>query len=291
MIQSMTGYGRVSKTLNNLNITIELRSLNSKFLDVRLRLPNNYRSKEIEIRKILMDRCERGKLELNLDVQSLSGDDGFNLNKPLFKRYIKELSTLSEELGIESGDLVQSVLRIPNMVNAETSTVSDENWTTVQNLINECIANFQDFRKQEGVALEKDLVNHIHGIKNLLPTVEPHELERIAKLRQRLHGNLQEYLGRENVDENRFEQEILFYLEKMDINEEKVRLSQHCDYFLKELEKKNTQKGRKLSFIAQEIGREINTLGAKAYSHEIQRIVVMMKDELEKIKEQISNIL
>jgi uncharacterized protein (TIGR00255 family) len=234
---------------------------------------------------------QRGKVDLNIELKSLQGDDDFGLNKQLFRRYYKELSDLGKELGIEQGDLYQAILRIPNVVSSGLESIDEEEWKALLDTLNEALENFKNFRLSEGEALEKDLKGRVISIIELLEQVAPYEVERVEKLRTRLHQNLEDYLGKDNVDENRFEQEILFYLEKMDINEEKVRLEQHCRYFLEELDKKASSKGRKLSFIGQEIGREINTLGAKAYSSEIQRLVVTMKDDLEKIKEQIANIV
>jgi len=289
MLLSMTGYGRASLDYNDKVITAEIRSLNSKYTDIRLKLPQNYREKEAELRKIITDRSERGKIDFTLEIMSPHGDEEYSLNVPLFKKYHAELSKLSNELGIHEGDMLQSILRLPNVVATGNQVIDDEEWTSILKTINEAFDKFNQFREAEGQAMEEDLRLRINTIENLLSQIDPFEAERVTKLRQRLYQNLEEYLGKENIDENRFEQEIMFYLEKIDITEEKVRLSQHCKYFIEELDKDISIKGRKLSFISQEIGREINTMGAKAYSHDIQRVVVGMKDELEKIKEQIAN--
>lgn len=285
----MTGYGRVSEVYQEKIITVEVRSLNSKFTDLRVKMPQNYREKEPEIRRMLTEYAERGKLDFALDIKSLQGDDAYSLNIPLFRRYHQELSKLCGELDIPQGDILQSILRLPNVVNTEADFVEEEEWAAVLRVIGETLTKFQQFRQDEGRALEGDLRIRIANIQGALAILDPFEEERIVKLRQRLHQNLEEYLGKEKIDESRFEQEILFYLEKIDITEEKVRLGQHCSYFIEELDRQVAQKGRKLSFISQEMGREINTLGAKAYSSEIQRLVVNMKDELEKIKEQVAN--
>ena len=289
MLLSMTGYGRVSHSFGEKTINIEIRSLNSKYTDIRLKIPQNYKEKETEFRKTLMERIQRGKIELALDVKSLQGDDGYGLNASLFKKYFKELKALNTELGIENGDLLQSILRLPNVVATAEEEIDPDEWKLVRKVLDEAMEKFDHFRKEEGKAMESDLIKRVKNISQLLKEIDPYEKERTDNLRQRLHQKLEEHLGKDKIDENRFEQEILFYLEKFDITEEKVRLAQHCKYFLEELAKKVTIKGRKLSFISQEIGREINTLGAKAYSSVIQRLVVEMKDELEKIKEQVAN--
>lgn len=289
MLLSMTGYGRASQNHKDKVVSVEIRSLNSKYTDLRLKMPQNYREKEADLRKLITDRVERGKIDFTLEINSPHGDEEYSLNIPLFKKYHAELSKLSTELEIPQGDLIQSILKLPNVVSAEEKSLDEEEWTTILLTINAAFHKFGQFREAEGGALEKDLRTRIHSIENLLAQMDPFEAERVTKLRQRLYQNLEEYLGKDKIDENRFEQEIMFYLEKIDINEEKVRLSQHCKYFIEELDKDTSIKGRKLSFISQEIGREINTMGAKAYSHDIQRIVVGMKDELEKIKEQVAN--
>ena len=287
----MTGYGRVSRNYRDKTIIVEIRSLNSKFTDLRLKAPQHYKEKEPDIRKILTERLERGKIDFTLELNSSTGEDGFALNIPLFKRYVTELRQLSAELKVETGDLLQAVLRLPNVVATANDEIEEQEWENVYSAIKEAIEQFEQFRASEGKVLQEELRSRIVLIQENLERVGPLEGERVVRMRQRLHQNLEESLGKEKIDENRFEQEIIHYLEKLDITEEKVRLAQHCKYFIEELTQPGTQKGRKLSFISQEIGREINTLGAKAYSSEIQRLVVVMKDELEKIKEQVANCL
>lgn len=287
----MTGYGRVSRNYLDKTIIVEIRSLNSKFTDLRLKAPQHYKEKEPDIRKILTERLERGKIDFTLEINSSTGEDGFALNIPLFKRYVVELRQLSAELKVETGDLLQAVLRLPNVVATANDEIEEKEWENVYSAIKEAIEQFEQFRTSEGNVLKEELRSRIVLIQENLEKVGPLEGERVVRMRQRLHQNLEESLGKEKIDENRFEQEIIHYLEKLDITEEKVRLAQHCKYFIEELSQPGTQKGRKLSFISQEIGREINTLGAKAYSSEIQRLVVVMKDELEKIKEQVANCL
>ena len=291
MLLSMTGYGRAIQYYKDKTITIEVRSLNSKFTDLRFRLPQNYKEKEAELRKMVLSKAERGKIDISIDIKSKSGDETFSLNTVLFTKYYKELTALADELAMDKGDLMQAILKLPNVIISGEETLNEAEWKAIQETVSKATDNFMRFRATEGEAMKKDFVLRINNIVEGLSLLAPFELERITKLRQRLSKNLEEFLGKENVDENRFEQEVLFYLEKIDITEEKVRLEQHCKFFLQQLEEQVAQKGRKLSFIAQEMGREINTLGAKAYSSDIQRIVVKMKDNLEKIKEQVANIV
>ncbi len=291
MLLSMTGYGRAVQTWQDKTYAVELRALNSKFTDMRLKCPQNLREKENDLRKMVMDYAQRGKFEMSIDVTSIQGDDQFGLNVPLFKKYFAALRELSDELGFQDDNIMSAILRIPNVAASQDGDMSDEEWQVLQDTVNEALDNFQAFRLQEGAATGKDLEQRIGIITDMLDQVAPHEADRIAAVRDRLYRRIEEHLGKEKIDSNRYEQEVLFYLEKMDINEEKMRLAQHCGYFLEVLGGKEDSKGRKLNFISQEIGREINTLGAKAYSSDIQRLVVCMKDELEKIKEQIANIV
>lgn len=289
MLLSMTGFGRGTNSLGDKTITIEVRSLNSKFTDIRFKCPSTYREKEPFLRKLITDYAERGKLDVTIDVKSLTGDDDFGLNAPLFKKYYTELSKIHKEMGVEPGDLTQAILRIQNVIASPDARMSEEEWAIVQSTMQVALKDFDVFRKSEGKAMEDDLRKRIVNISEALNNLDPYETGRIDKLKARLRQNLEDFLGKDNIDENRFEQEIIFYLEKIDINEEKQRLGQHLVYFIEELDNKDSLKGRKLSFISQEMGREINTLGAKAYSSDIQKLVVFMKDELEKIKEQVAN--
>lgn len=287
----MTGYGRAKLPYREKVISVEIRSLNSKYTDLRIKYPQNYREKEVELRKMVSNYAQRGKIDITIEVKSEQGDEAFGLNKPLFRRYYQELDGMASELGLPKGDMLQAILRIPNVISSDGDQMDEEEWKTLVNTMNEALKNFGQYREDEGQAMETDLRSRIANILELLGQLDPHESERVTRLRQRLNQNLEEYLGKDKIDENRFEQEILFYLEKIDITEEKVRLDQHCKYFLQQLDKKVSSKGRKLNFISQEMGREINTMGAKAYSANIQRLVVGMKDELEKIKEQVANSL
>lgn len=285
----MTGYGRATNSFDSKIITAEVRSLNSKFTDMRIKIPSNYREKEHYLRRLISERIERGKVDLSIEVKSMHGDEGFGLNVPLFKRYYQELSDIADSMGMPKDGLMGAILRIPNVIMTEESGMDEKEWKAVEKTVEEALENFDKFRQAEGNVIEEDMRLRVGNIRSALQLVDPFEQERILLLRNRMRQNLEEFMNKENIDENRFEQEVIFYLEKIDITEEKVRLEQHCSYYLEQLDSNSTSKGRTLSFISQEMGREINTLGAKAYSAEIQKLVVKMKDDLEKIKEQVAN--
>ncbi len=291
MLLSMTGYGRSSKNFEKRTITVELRAVNSKTTDLRLRTPLDFKDKEILLRKLITDKGERGKIDVLISIESNVDKENSGINQALFRRYYREIQKLNEELGNTSGNYTEAVLRIPNVVTGDTDGIEDEEWEEIVQVINEAFEQFNAFRLAEGTVHELDLRERTNAILINLLKVSPFEEDRIAKMKQRLRQNLEEFWGRDNVDENRYEQEVLFYVDKMDITEEKIRLEQHCKYFIEQLDNDVTSKGRQLNFITQEMGREINTLGAKAYHSEIQHLVVGMKDELEKIKEQIANVL
>jgi len=287
----MTGFGRAFSAYKDKKIIFEIRSLNGKTTDLRLRYPLNYKDKEIEIRKTVLSAMERGKIDGTLTIESELGEECYTLNKTLFKKYYSELKELIGETDIEGGDILQSILRIPNVVMPQESIPDKEEWVLVQKLILEAVENINAFRKKEGAVMYNDLKENIDGIIQNLEGLEPYEENRIDTIKTKMRKNLSQFLTDEKIDQNRFEQELLFYLERLDINEEKIRLKQHCKYFLEVMDEKTISKGKKLSFISQEIGREINTLGAKAQEHNIQQHVVSMKDNLERIKEMNANIL
>lgn len=289
MLLSMTGYGRSVKSFNNKEISVEIKSLNGKTSDLRLRVPSNFKEKELDIRKMIMEGCIRGKLEAQVVVSSAYGEEEYGLNKDLFKKYLDELSEMT--MPNDSSDYLQSILRIPNVVKAELKDLDEKEWDVIREVTVDALKNIRAFRKEEGDVTKIDFITRVNSIMSHLESVEPFEQERVEKLKLRLRSKLEEFITNEKVDPNRYEQEIIYYLEKLDINEEKVRLSQHCKYFLEILHNEADEKGKKLGFIAQEMGREINTLGAKAQNAEIQQHVVGMKDELEKIKEQVLNII
>ncbi|MBN2215258.1 MAG: YicC family protein [Bacteroidales bacterium] len=291
MIKSMTGYGKAVCELSDKTITVELKSLNGKQTDVYLRLPNIYREKESEIRNMIINSLKRGKIECVITIEGLDGEQMAVLNKEAIKRYYKQLLEIRDELGIENNEpLVQAILRLPESLKTEKEEPDEEEWEQLRSALHDSIKRLEDFRQQEGIILEKDVIERIGNIENLLAQADRFENMRIERIRERLKNNLYEFFDKNAVDKNRFEQELIYYIEKLDITEEKVRLKNHCSYFM-QVTKENNIVGKKLGFICQEIGREINTIGSKANDFEIQKIVVLMKDELEKIKEQLMNII
>jgi len=287
----MTGYGRATGNYGDKTIIVEMRSLNSKITDIKMRIPGEYRDRETEIRKMISDHAERGKIDLLIEVQNADGAASVSLNEPLFRGYFNAVSKIADELGLNKADMLATIMRIPNVVASQSGETEEEEWNALQEIIGEALKALRAFREQEGQVLEDDLRLRVKTITDILDQVTPFEQERFVKMRDRMRNNMEEAFGRENLDSNRFEQEVLYYLEKMDMSEEKLRLAQHCKYFLEQVSNVSQSAGRTLGFITQEMGREINTLGAKAYDAGIQRFVVQMKDELEKIKEQIANVL
>jgi uncharacterized protein (TIGR00255 family) len=291
MIRSMTGYGKAECVLPGKKLAIEIKSLNSKQLDSNIRIPSLYREKELEIRQLIAEELERGKVECTIFYE-LSGKDGTAVvNEPLVKEYYETLFRISGELGLNpSLELLSMVMRMPDAIRTEKPELDEEEWSEIKEALKRALHELIHFRDREGRAMEKDLRERVLAISGKLKEVATYEQDRIAQIRGRIDNNLSALLSREEIDQNRFEQELIFYVEKLDISEEKVRLSNHCSYFLETMDEKRAV-GKKLGFISQEMGREINTLGSKANHAEIQRLVVEMKDELEKIKEQILNIL
>ncbi|MDX2135651.1 MAG: YicC/YloC family endoribonuclease [Saprospiraceae bacterium] len=292
MLFSMTGYGRATGSYGEKSISVELRAVNSKFPDIKMRLPADYKDKELELRKVISDHADRGKIDLILDVQSADGATPVSLNESLFRGYHSALSRLARELDIHQGDMLQAILRIPNVVAAGNgSNIDEEEWQAILDTLGRALDDLRAFRLAEGNRLQQELELRARNILNLLGSVEPFEKGRLTRLRDRIKNSVEEVIGKEKIDQNRFEQELLFYFEKMDITEEKVRLEQHTLYFISQIVDDDRPIGRTLNFISQEMGREINTLGAKAYDAGLQRVVVQMKEELEKIKEQLANVL
>ncbi|WP_430814688.1 YicC/YloC family endoribonuclease [Carboxylicivirga sp. RSCT41] len=291
MIQSMTGYGKSVCELPNKKISIEIKSLNSKQLDLNTRLPNLYREKEIEVRSLLGKRLSRGKIDLSFYVEAATSDKITKVNQQVIANYHEQLKTIASNLGLDnSTDYLKVIMPLPDTVKVELAELDEEEWKAITVTLKDAIKDITEFRRSEGMALESDIKDRIKMIGDLLNEVPKYESQRIDKIKNRIRENLEE-LGQSNkIDENRFEQEIIFYLEKLDVTEEKVRLSNHLNYFMETIES-NEPVGKKLGFITQEIGREINTLGSKANDADLQKIVIRMKDELEKIKEQILNVL
>lgn len=291
MIQSMTGYGKSICDLDDKTVTIEVKALNSKQLDIYTRIPSVYREKDLEMRNIISQRLKRGKVELSVAIEITDAKNSGTINIPVVKEYYQQLKELGSDLGIDYNDSILSVImRLPESLKLGKDELDADEWKKVVASLNKALDSVQEFRKQEGSALKKDILSKADSINSTIELLKPYEEERMNFVRQRLTNGLNELKEVDKVDTNRFEQELVYYLEKLDINEEKVRLKNHCSFF-KEVVEYNEPVGKKLGFIAQEMGREINTIGSKANNTDIQRLVVSMKDELEKIKEQSLNIL
>jgi len=287
----MTGYGKAILETPKKKITVEVRSLNSKQADISTKMPWLYKEKEIDIRNLISRRLERGKIDLYIAFDTMDGEQAPVINKTNVKNYYSQLKEIADELGIEgSEDLIGVVMRLPETLKTEKAELNEEEWKTVSQLIDDALVMTDLYRMEEGKALEVDLTRSVLKITGYLDNISDVEGDRITRMREKLKLSLKDSVGTENIDMNRFEQELIFYLEKLDINEEKVRLRKHCDYFLETM-KAGESNGKMLSFISQEMGREINTIGSKANDAAMQKLVVMMKDELEKIKEQSLNIL
>ena len=290
MVQSMTGFGKASAEFNKRKITVEVKSLNSKQLDLSVRLPNLYKENEIAVRNLLSRVLERGKVDFLIYIENIGTETATQINQPLLEGYYLQIKETAERLGIDTPqDWFQVLLRIPDVLKYETQEVDEEEWGFVMKVVEDALNQLQSFRKQEGDMLNKLFEEKIANIYTLLSDIEPYEAERVEKIKVRITEALQK-IEDFDYDKNRFEQEMIYYIEKLDINEEKSRLANHLKYFI---ETKNTGsgQGKKLGFIAQEMGREINTMGSKSNHAEMQQIVVHMKDELEQIKEQVLNVL
>jgi len=291
MIKSMTGYGKAIAETPQKKITIEIKSLNSKQLDLNTKLPWLYKEKEPEIRNLISQRLDRGKIDFSIYCDMLDDEVVTVINKSAVRNYYNQFKEIAEELKIDLDDQIfTAIMKLPDTLKTEKPEMPEAEWEIVRNQIIESITMIDLYRMEEGNSIMTDLKKCIGKILELLETVKTFEAGRISKIREKLMVLLEENLGPEKVDKNRFEQEIIFYLEKYDINEEKVRLKTHCDYFIETVNTPSPN-GKILNFIAQEIGREINTIGSKANDASIQKLVVMMKDELEKIKEQTLNVL
>lgn len=289
MIQSMTGYGKAEVMKDGNSITVELRSLNNRYFDLNLRTPSSVRDKEAEIRNLLNEKLQRGKADVTITIES--GEEArVSFNKDLVKKYYSELKLLSKELDSGKRDLLSLAMQMPEVMSVQKSETDGEVWSEVKETLELAIQDLIQFRMREGKELELAFKQHVEVILRLLKEAEQFEPERRNLIRKRLQNQLQELLSSEGYDRNRFEQELIYYIERLDFTEEKIRLQSHCDFFLKTLDDKDSN-GRRLGFISQEMGREINTLGSKANHAEIQKIIVQMKDELEKIKEQLLNVL
>jgi uncharacterized protein (TIGR00255 family) len=291
MIKSMTGYGKSIADTPLKKISIEIRSLNSRSLDLNTRLPWIYKEKETEIRNLVSQKLDRGKIDLTINFDNLDNEVIPVINKNIVSDYYRQIKEIAADLGTDiDNQILTTIMRFPDALKTERPELQEEEWLIVRDKIIESIEQLDHYRTEEGKSIEEDMKRCIDKILLLLIEIEPFEGDRIKKIREKLNSSLIENPGSENIDKNRFEQELIFYLEKLDINEEKMRLKKHCEYFLEKLASPPPN-GKVLGFISQEIGREINTIGSKANDASIQKIVVMMKDELEKIKEQSLNVL
>jgi uncharacterized protein (TIGR00255 family) len=287
----MTGYGKATCELGEKIATIELKSLNSKQFDLYFRIPVAYRDKEMDMRNELANRLKRGKIELTFNLEYKEGKQATRINTAVVKSYYHQLKEITKEIGIENNEpLLQAILRLPDSMNNDKEIVDREESLKLMQTLRTAIDELDKFRSTEGQSLAQDVTSRIRLIESFLESIAPLEKERTESIRNKLQGSLLDFVPQESIDKNRYEQELIYFLEKLDISEEKTRLKQHCKYFTEVIEE-NDQVGRKLGFVAQEIGREINTIGSKANHSGIQKLVVLMKDELEKIKEQLMNVL
>ncbi len=286
MIQSMTGFGKATLQLPTKKITVEIKSLNSKGLDLNTRMPSVFREMELGLRNQLSQRLERGKIDFSLYVEITGEETSSKINVPIVRGYINQMKAVIPNA--DETELMKMAVRMPDALKTERDEIDEDDWKKIQTVIDDALENIAQFRKDEGVSLEKEFLHRIANIMTLMNSAVSYDAERVETVKTRLRTALDEL--KENVDENRFEQELIFYLEKYDITEEKVRLENHLNYFIETIAGTEAN-GRKLGFITQEMGREINTMGSKSNHTEMQKLVVMMKDELEKIKEQVLNVL
>jgi uncharacterized protein (TIGR00255 family) len=287
----MTGYGRAEQVIGEKNFLVEVKSLNGKQFDFRLNIPSLLKPFEFEVRNILNEGLQRGSVECNIAIKLNGSNKPVSINTELAKAYYQPVADLADELQLEKGDLLSTILKLPEVITPSTEMLTDAEWKEVAGLIKLAIGQLNKHREDEGKSLEKDLLLRLANIEAQQKIITELEPQRRTKIKEGLKKLLEEHVGKENYDQNRLEQELIYYIEKIDISEEQVRLNNHCDYFRSILAEKETAKGKKLSFILQEFGREINTTGSKAYDSTIQQAVILMKDELEKAKEQILNVL
>lgn len=291
MLKSMTGFGRAEKVIGNKTFLVEIKSLNGKQFEILLKLPSLLKAYEFDIRNLLSEKLLRGTIDCVITLKQNGAARPVVINTELAKSYYHQLAEMAENLKLDTGSILSSLLKLPEVVVPSTEIMEKDEWILFQNVINEAISNINTHRSNEGEMLEKDLKLRINNISELQKKVIELEPLRQQKIREGLIKLLEENVGKDNFDRNRMEQEMIYYIEKIDISEEQVRLKNHCDYFIALINENGEAKGKKLSFVLQEIGREINTTGAKAYDAEIQKAVVVMKDELEKAKEQVLNVL
>lgn len=291
MLKSMTGYGRAEQAVKDKIFLIEIRSLNGKQFEVTLKIPQLLKPYEFEIRNMLSANLVRGSIECMITLKQNGAARPVTINTDLVRAYYQPLADLSKELGLDTSAILGTLVKLPEVVTPSTDVLSEEEWSVFQQVLSSAMENINYHRLEEGKVLEEDLLLRINNISELQDKVKNLEPLRKQKIRDNMNKLLEEHAGKDNFDTNRMEQELIYYIEKIDISEEQVRLANHCQYFRDILAEKDDAKGKKLSFVLQEIGREINTTGAKAYDSSIQKLVVLMKDELEKAKEQVLNVL
>lgn len=289
MIKSMTGFGKATLELTDKTVNVEIRSLNSKGADISLRLSSGMRNYELELRNDLSKQLERGKIDLSIYIESNKAETPVEINTELAKAYHAQLKQLALDLGEPLDKSIAQILKFPDVLKSERKETDETEWEKIKICINDAINQLNIFREVEGLSLKNDFEQRLSKIESCLEEIKTLDLLRINAIKARIRNNIEDVIGKSKLDENRFEQELIYYVEKLDINEEKVRLKTHLDYFMETC--KEDSPGRKLNFISQEIGREINTIGSKANDAQMQKIVVVMKDELEKIKEQANNVL
>lgn len=287
----MTGYGRAEQMIGGKQFLIEIRSLNGKQFDLRLNIPALLKPFEFEIRNSLNEGLQRGSVECNINIKLNGANKPVTINTDLAKAYYQPVSDLADSLGLDKGDILSTLLKLPDVITPSNEMLTEEEWRQTEELLKEAIAQLNKHRLEEGKSIEQDLLTRLTNIEAQQKIIAELEPNRRTKIKEGLKKVLEDNVGKENYDPNRLEQELIYYIEKIDISEEQVRLNNHCTYFRSILNEKETAKGKKLSFILQEFGREINTTGSKAYDAVIQKAVVLMKDELEKAKEQILNVL
>lgn len=291
MLKSMTGFGRAEKSVGGKTFLVDIKSLNGKQFELQLKLPAFLKPFEFDIRRILSSKLGRGSVDCTISLKETGNAKPVTINIELAKAYFQPLADLSKELNLDPSNILSTLVKLPEVITPTSETLTDEEWKAFQKVIMLAIDDLNIHRDDEGKSLEKDLLCRVHNILTQLEEVQKLEPQRKQTIRDDITKLMEEFAGKENYDKNRLEQELIYYIEKIDISEEMVRLRNHCDYFKVVLTETEESKGKKLSFILQEIGREINTTGAKAYDSSIQKCVVMMKDELEKAKEQILNVL
>ena len=289
MIQSMTGFGRATLMLPQKKITVEVKSLNSKQLDVSMRIPSSFKEKELNVRSYLSNQLRRGKIDLSIFVENLGAESNYKINRHLVDVYIKSLQEFGDDK-VATADLLAIAMQLPDAMKVGREELDQSEWKNVMSIIEQAVTALIDYRKTEGLSLEKDIMRQISLIDALHDEVPKYEQERLSTIKDRVANKLNDVLKSVDFDRDRLEQEMIYFIEKLDISEEKVRLKNHCSYFIETMKSKESN-GKKLGFISQELGREINTMGSKANHSEIQKLVVQMKDALEKIKEQVLNIL